>query len=272
MKLPRTPVPVIFDMDGLLLDTEACFRDICIGVAAEQGRHMPPSLFHQLIGIPNADSLQTLRAHYGADFGAEALYAAAWARFHHEVDATTLLKDGVHELLDALDELGLPRAVATSSPREAVATHLAPNGLVERFDVIVTREDYERGKPAPDPFLTAAVRLRVDPSRCLALEDSHNGVRAAHAAGMMTIMVPDLWTQRKRCEPSASRSPQVCMTSSRSSRMRRPVVRGARQLLAGGPLPPHGGNSSLCPSLTHHDLGEVRFQLVPKKLSPEMQA
>ena len=183
---------VIFDMDGLLLNTEATFRDICISVAAERGHHMPPSLFHRLVGVPNADSVHTLRAHYGSAFDAEGLYAAAWARFYEAVDVSTLLKAGVHELLDLLDHLGLPRAVATSAPSEAIETHLAPNGLVQRLHAIITREDYARGKPAPDSFLTAANHLGVDAIDCLALEDSHNGVRAAHAAGMMTIMVPDL--------------------------------------------------------------------------------
>lgn len=192
MKLARMPAAVIFDMDGLLLNTEATFRDICIRVAAERGHDMPVSLFHELVGVPNGESVHTLRAHYGAGFDAEGLYAAAWARFHDSVDMATLLKGGVHELFDLLDDLGLPRAVATSSPRATIATHLAPSRLVERLHAIVTREDYARGKPAPDPFLTAAQRLGVAPEDCLALEDSHNGVRAAHAAGMMTIMVPDL--------------------------------------------------------------------------------
>ena len=96
------------------------------------------------------------------------------------------------ELLDALDAAGLPRAVATSSPHESVQQHLGRYGLLERFDSIVARGDYARGKPNPDPFLLAAERLGVAPEFCLALEDSHNGVRAAASAGMMTIMVPDL--------------------------------------------------------------------------------
>jgi HAD superfamily hydrolase (TIGR01509 family) len=102
------------------------------------------------------------------------------------------LKAGVVEILDALDALGMPRAIATSSPHASVEHSLRPHGLPARFNAIVARGDYPRGKPAPDPFLTAAERLGADPADCLALEDSHNGVRAAHAAGMMTIMVPDL--------------------------------------------------------------------------------
>ena len=75
---------------------------------------------------------------------------------------------------------------------EDVQHHLAAHGLLDRFDAIVAQGDYARGKPNPDPFFKAAERLGVEPTRCLALEDSYNGVRAANNAGMMTIMVPDL--------------------------------------------------------------------------------
>jgi beta-phosphoglucomutase-like phosphatase (HAD superfamily) len=88
--------------------------------------------------------------------------------------------------------VGLPRAIATSSSHASVERHLAPSGLLKRFGAVVAAGDYVRGKPHPDPFLTAAGRLGVAPADCLALEDSHNGVRAASAAGMMTVMVPDL--------------------------------------------------------------------------------
>jgi HAD superfamily hydrolase (TIGR01509 family) len=100
------------------------------------------------------------------------------------------LKAGVVELLDDLDALGLPRAIATSSTHASVERQLG--GMTGRFQAVVAHGDYARGKPSPDPFLTAAERLGVVPSACLGLEDSHNGVRAAHAAGLMTIMVPDL--------------------------------------------------------------------------------
>jgi beta-phosphoglucomutase-like phosphatase (HAD superfamily) len=86
----------------------------------------------------------------------------------------------------------LSRAIATSSSRRTVERHLAAHNLMERFHAIVGHGDYERGKPAPDPFLKAAERLGVEPHLCLALEDSHNGVRSASSAGMMTIVVPDL--------------------------------------------------------------------------------
>lgn len=192
MVFPRIIRAVVFDMDGLLINTEVGFRDALIAAAAERGHDLPLSLFNQLIGVPNADSVEMLLAHYGSDFDAEGLYADCWTRFHHTVDLENLLKAGVSELLDYLDEFGLPRAIATSSSRDAVDRHLAHGGTVKRFNAIVAKGDYTRSKPAPDPYLVAAERLGIDPAECLALEDSHNGVRAAHAAGMMTIMVPDI--------------------------------------------------------------------------------
>jgi HAD superfamily hydrolase (TIGR01509 family) len=98
----------------------------------------------------------------------------------------------VIELLDTLDDLRLPPAIATSSAHRTVQHHLAAQGLVGRFHEIVGHGDYTAGKPAPDPFLKAAERLEVDPRLCPALEDSHHGVRSASSAGMMTVMVPDL--------------------------------------------------------------------------------
>ena len=96
------------------------------------------------------------------------------------------------ELLDFLDGSSLPRAIATSSRHEDVQRNLGAQGLRDRFQTVIARGDYARGKPHPEPFLKAAERLGVEPERCVALEDSYNGVRAASGAGMMTIMVPDL--------------------------------------------------------------------------------
>lgn len=192
MAFPREIRAVVFDMDGLLVDTESGFRDIFFTVAAERGHQVPMPIFQQLIGVPNASALDALRAYFGVDFDAQGLFDACWERHHATIDVENILKAGVAELLDHLDEMRIPRAIATSSPREAVTRYLGPKGMEERFHAIVTKGDYARPKPAPDPFLTAAARLGIGPTDCLALEDSHNGVRAAHAAGMMTVMVPDL--------------------------------------------------------------------------------
>lgn len=202
--LPRPVRAVVFDMDGLLVDSEAMFRDSMMHVARERGHDLPLEVFLRMVGLPGQSSRAVAIEHFGEDFPIDEFNAAVWAhaKAHHD-EIGVALKAGVMELLDHLDQAGLPRAVATSSSHAAVEHQLGRNGLIDRFQAIVAAGDYARGKPNPDPFLTAAGRLGVDPRDCLALEDSHNGVRAAHAAGMMTIMVPDLLAatdeMRERC-------------------------------------------------------------------------
>ena len=192
MSLPRQVKAVVFDMDGLLFDSESVYRDAMIATAADMGLELPDHLFLRLVGAPWAGNVAMLLEHYGPDFAHEAFRKEATRRFHIVADAEICLKAGVIEILDHLDAASLPRAVATSSRHATVQHHLGQHSLLDRFDALVAQGDYAHGKPAPDPFLVAASRLGVDPTDCLALEDSHNGVRAAHAAGMMTVMVPDL--------------------------------------------------------------------------------
>lgn len=192
MSLPRTPKAVVFDMDGLLVDTEVVYREAMIATALHDGRELPNELFLQLIGLSWQANAEILSAHYGAGFEPEPFRVETVRRFHELAEAEVALKAGVLEILDLLDELALPRAIATSSGRDAVNHHIGGHGLLDRFHAIMASGDYARAKPAPDPYLRAAEALGVAPQDCLALEDSHNGVRAASSAGMMTIMVPDL--------------------------------------------------------------------------------
>ena len=180
-------------MDGLLFDTERLYEQAAITAAAELGYELDSAFHRTTVGISLArSSVAFFSTDYGAAFAAEDLRETARRIFGELVDREPLLKPGVLELLDLLDRLGLPRAIATTSSRPTVQRHLEAHDLVGRFHHIVAHGDYARHKPAPDPFLKAAEQLGVAPELCLALEDSHNGVRAASAAGMMTIMVPDL--------------------------------------------------------------------------------
>jgi HAD superfamily hydrolase (TIGR01509 family) len=185
------PAAVIFDMDGLLFDSEALYHDAIIAAAQELGHSFTTEDFLKLVGRPWPVNRLALQDHIGPDGDIEA-FRAAWIRHYQGMRGLLALKAGVVDLLDRLDELGLPRAICTSSGREDVEHNLALHGLVHRFDAVVAAGDYAQGKPAPDPFLRAAEVLGVVPEDCLALEDSHNGVRSAAAAGMRTIMVPDL--------------------------------------------------------------------------------
>ena len=192
MSLPRAVRAVVFDMDGLLVDTETIAREVMTQAAEALGRELPYDVFLRMVGMNFVASGKILAAHYGDGFDVDAFWAESTRRYQTTLAAGVVLKAGVVELLDYLDQERIPRAVATSSPHHDVDRNLGQHGLKERFDAIVARGDYEHGKPAPDPFLKAAAALGVEPSHCLALEDSHNGIRAAHAAGMMAVMVPDL--------------------------------------------------------------------------------
>jgi HAD superfamily hydrolase (TIGR01509 family) len=192
VKLPQTPVAVVFDMDGLLFDSERLYQEAIVLAAAELGHAAAAELFSRTVGMPWAHSRALFLSHFGEAFPVDEFQATWVGHFWALAETRLALKPGALELLDTLDQFQLPRAICTTSSHRTVERHLTAHDLRGRFDEIVGHGDYERGKPAPDPFLKAAERLGVEPRVCLALEDSYDGVRSASAAGMMTIMVPDL--------------------------------------------------------------------------------
>lgn len=193
MSFPRTVKAVVFDMDGLLVDTETVVYRAMQRAAGQIGGEIPFDTFQRMVGLQHAHSDPILVEHFGEGFDLDAWSAAVSGHFQGELlEAGIALKAGVVEILDQLDAMGLPRAIATSSRLAAVEQWLGPHGLVDRFHALITRDIQTRGKPHPEPFLKAAEALGVDPEDCLALEDSHNGVRSASSAGMMTVMVPDM--------------------------------------------------------------------------------
>ena len=189
----RRPSAVIFDMDGLLLDTEPLAARAWGEAACALGVEFDDALALALVGRNFVDCTTMIRARYAADYPVDALLARWHATYDGIVEREGLvLKPGVLELLDWLERHGIPRAVATSTRRERARSKLTATGLLPRFRHLVGGDEVASGKPAPDIYLEAARRLDIGAGDCIALEDSDPGIRAALAARMIAIMVPDL--------------------------------------------------------------------------------
>ena len=190
--LPQPLAAVIFDMDGLLLDTETVCRDAMFRVCTDFGYAMTDDLFLSLVGSPKEANEKRLTAHFGVAFPLLDFEKGCRAAMRDICVSNVPLKPGARDLLEFLGRARIARGVATSSGRDEAEEHLERAGVLALIDVLVARDDITHGKPHPQSFLRAAERLGAKPAQCLALEDSYNGVRAAHAAGMATIMVPDM--------------------------------------------------------------------------------
>lgn len=186
------PAAVIFDMDGLLLDSEAVMRRCFDEVAAARGWRAPPGVFESLIGLNRAMSLDVLGRHLPAGIGATAFDDAMHAAYDAAVRQGVPRKPGALALVEHLAACGIPRAVATSSAVHRAQHKLGGAGLLALMDAIASGDEVAHGKPAPDVFLLAAERLRMQPVDCVVFEDSPTGVRAGLAAGMRVVQVPDL--------------------------------------------------------------------------------
>ena len=184
---------VIFDMDGIIFDSEQCVINCWREVAERHGFPDIEEVCLKCIGTNDALTKKIVMDHYGEDFPYEAYREEMSALYHKRYDHGKLpQKTGVRELLAALKEEGLPCAVA-SSTREAVVTmQLQEAGLYPFFTTVIGGDKVEHSKPHPEIFIKAAEALNTAPQECLVIEDSLMGIRAASAGGMIPVMVPDL--------------------------------------------------------------------------------
>lgn len=183
----------VFDMDGLLLDTERPILDAWLQASREHGVPIEPQTYLQVVGRRAAEGGVLFRAALGDSFPfdlvrtrVQALLAEARQRDGH------VPKPGARELLTRLQREGIPCAVASSTRRAEVEARLGSSGLLDRFTAWAGGDEVRAGKPSPDIYQLAAARLGVAAGDCLAFEDSEHGARAALAAGMAVVVVPDL--------------------------------------------------------------------------------
>ena len=184
----------IFDMDGLMFDTERVFVLAWDYAGEQMGLGKTGYMVMKTMGSNTEGCNRIWREEFGADFDVDAMWAHTrdflkdYYR-HHTVPP----KKGIYELLAYLKGQGYKLAVASSTKREKVEHHLVSADVRHYFDAVIGGDMVEKSKPEPDIYLEAAASLGVDPAECYALEDSRNGLLSAHAAGCRVIHVPDLW-------------------------------------------------------------------------------
>jgi HAD superfamily hydrolase (TIGR01509 family) len=182
---------VIFDMDGLVLDTEATYFAAWRRAAAALGHTLSEGFLRSLSGLHYQDVECNLRAACGENFNPQAFNRLSGLFWREHVNARGInIKPGFSELLEAIARQRIPFCLATNSRAVNAYECLELAGIPDVFSLIISRDDVLHGKPAPDIFLTAAGFLQVSINECLVLEDSHAGILAASRAGAFSVFVP----------------------------------------------------------------------------------
>jgi HAD superfamily hydrolase (TIGR01509 family) len=178
----------IFDCDGTLADTMPTHYKAWLSALGQQADKFPEAMFYELGGVPTAQIVELLNERHGLNLPVEATVAQKEELF---LEFSSEIAEIEPVVAIARSFAGkVPMAVASGGHRRIVLTTLRALGIVDLFQTIITSEDYKRGKPWPDPFLEAALRLGVPAERCLVFEDTATGVTAAKAAGMQYVLVP----------------------------------------------------------------------------------
>lgn len=183
-------IGVIFDWDGVVIDSSAQHERSWELIAAELGKPLPPGHFKAGFGKKNQVIIPDLLG-WSQDPAEIARIGERKEELYRELvrDSGVRILPGARKLLDALRSAGIPRSVGSSTPRSNLDAIFAATGLDRFFDAVVCGDDVTHGKPAPDVFLLAAKRLGFEPARCVVIEDAHVGIQAAKAGGMKVVGV-----------------------------------------------------------------------------------
>ena len=186
----------IFDMDGLLFDTENIFQETWREVAAENDVTLGADFVGDICGTSGSHMCRVIEKHYGVADGSF-IMEECMRRVREKLRVHVPKKPGAERIVKTFHDKGVRLAVASSSYPEQIESNLALAGLREYFDEVVSGKEVEHGKPAPDIFLLAAKRIGCAPEECYVFEDSENGIRAGKTAGCTAIMIPDILTPSK---------------------------------------------------------------------------
>ena len=184
---------VVFDMDGVIFDSEKLIIDIWVELGKEHNIPGIEETVHKCLGVNAAGTKEIFREAYGEDFPYDEYTAEKSRRFHAMADGGELpMKPGVVELLSFLKENGCIIGLASSTREASVRQELTDAGIICYFKELTCGDMLKKSKPEPDIYLMACEKLGIKPEEAIAIEDSFNGIRSAYAAGMTPIMVPDI--------------------------------------------------------------------------------
>lgn len=190
MNQPACPKAVVFDLDGLMFNTEELYQDVGARMLRKRGKQFTPELLDAMMGRPAEVALQMMIDAHGLASSVDELAAETDEIFATLLDERLAPMPGLLQLLEALECAGVPKSIATSSGIEFVRDVLGRFELAPRFEFILTCENVSRGKPDPEIYLLAAERFGLLPAEVAVLEDSQNGCRSAVAAGTIAVAVP----------------------------------------------------------------------------------
>lgn len=195
----------VFDMDGLMFDTERLVYENWQNMMDERGYDYNLDFFKQTVGKRKNEVQRIYFDRFGDDFPYWELADLGKAMYVERVKAEGIpIKKGLVELLTFLKEKGIKIALATSTSHQTAQFNLEISNTARFFDTLVCGNDVVNGKPHPEVFLTAAKQLGAKPENCVAYEDSINGIISAHNAGMVTVMVPDFIAPTEEIKPMIS--------------------------------------------------------------------